>query len=284
MAKHEKFEGKTALITGAADGIGAALAEALVAAGARVFASDIDSKKLAQTAARIGAESGPCDVTDERAVSELVDHVWDTMGGLDLLCANAGVMVPGSILETSRADADYIFGVNLWGVVNACRPFARRLRESGRTGTFLLTGSEHSLSNPAYLRGAPLHLYNLTKHGVLSIGESLRAELGPEGHAVSVLCPGPVESGLAQNSGAQRPSRFGDQGDLDFSRVGRETLESLGSLYITAPAAAEIALSGLRAGAFLIPTHAFQKEDVEARYQETLAGFALLGDRSTASS
>lgn len=276
MPQEVDFEGKAALITGAADGIGAALAEALVAAGARVFASDVDAEKLSKTAARIGAASAPCDVSDAEAVAELVDQAWQACGGLDLLCANAGVLVPGSILETSREDADYIFGVNLWGVVHSCRPFARKLRASGRKGTFLLTGSEHSLSNPGYLRGAPLHLYNLTKHAVLSIGESLRAELGPEGHQVSVLCPGPVESGLSQNSEAQRPPRFGAQRTPDFSRVDPKVLETLGSRYMSAAEAAQIALNGLRAGSFLIPTHLFQKDDVDARYQDALAGFGLL--------
>lgn len=276
MNKIDRFEGKTALITGAADGIGAALAEALIGAGARVFASDIDAEKLKQTAARIGAESAPCDVSDEAAVAELVERAWFEIGPIDLLCANAGVIVPGSILQASREDAEYIFGVNVWGIVHACKPYARKLRESGRPGYFLLTGSEHSLSNPSYLREAPLHLYNMTKHAVLSIGESLRAELGPEGIGVSVLCPGPVESGLAGNSEAQRPRRYGPQAALDFSKVDPSALEDLGSLYISAADAARIALNGIRAGAFLIPTHAFEKEDVDARYAEAVAGFELL--------
>ncbi len=276
MTKIESFEGKTALITGAADGIGAALAEALTEAGARVFASDINAAKLKETASRIGAESAPCDVSDEAAVAELVDRAWSEIGPIDLLCANAGVIVPGSILEASREDAEYIFGVNVWGVVNACKPFARKLRESGRAGYFLLTGSEHSLSNPSYLRAAPLHLYNMTKHAVLSIGESLRAELGPEGIGVSVLCPGPVESGLTKNSETHRPTRYGAQRDVDFSRVDPSALENLGSLYISAADAARIALNGIRAGAFLIPTHAFEKDDVDARYAEAVAGFELL--------
>jgi len=280
MTTIEDFQGKTALITGAADGIGAALAEALVQAGARVFASDIDAEKLKRTAARIGAESAPCDVSDEAAVAELVDRAWSEMGPIDLLCANAGVLVPGSILDVRREDAEYIFGVNVWGVVNACRPFARKLRESGRSGYILLTGSEHSLSNPSYLRAAPLHLYNMTKHAVLSIGESLRAELGPEGVGVSVLCPGPVESGLAENSGTLRPARYGAQAEVDFSKVDPSALENLGSLYISAADAAQIALNGIRAGAFLIPTHAFEKDDVDARYAEAIAGFALLDCRT----
>lgn len=276
MAGIEDFRGKTALLTGAADGIGAALAEALVEAGARVFLCDIDAEKCEKTAARIGADWAAADVSDESAMAQVVDRAWTVLDGIDLLCANAGVIVPGSLLRASREDADFIFGVNIWGVVHACKPFAQKLLESGRTGTFLLTGSEHSLSNPAYLRGAPLHLYNMTKHAVLSIGESLRAELGPAGHGVSVLCPGPVVSGLAENSESGRPARFGEQPALDFGSVDESTLAGLGELYMPASRAAEIALAGLRAGVFVIPTHAFQREDVDARYRETVAGFALL--------
>jgi NAD(P)-dependent dehydrogenase (short-subunit alcohol dehydrogenase family) len=276
VAGIESFEGKSALITGAADGIGAALAEALIEAGARVFASDINAEKLKETATRIGAEYAPCDVSDEAAVAELVERAWAEIGPLDLLCANAGVIVPGSILDASQADAEYIFGVNVWGVVNACKPFAKKLRASGRSGYFLLTGSEHSLSNPSYLREAPLHLYNMTKHAVLSIGEALRAELGPEGSGVSVLCPGPVESGLAENSEAQRPLQFGAQAEVDFSKVDPATLKGLGSIYMSAADAAKIALNGIRAGSFLIPTHAFEKDDVDARYADAVAGFELL--------
>jgi NAD(P)-dependent dehydrogenase (short-subunit alcohol dehydrogenase family) len=276
MTEIDDFKGRSALVTGAADGIGAALSEALIRAGARVFASDIDEDKLKATATRIGAGYARCDVSDEGAVVQLVDQAWSEIGPIDLLCANAGVIVPGSILDVSRADAEYIFGVNVWGIVNACKPFARKLRESGRGGNILLTGSEHSLSNPSYLRAAPLHLYNMTKHAVLSIGESLRAELGPEGVGISVLCPGPVESGLTANSEKQRPAQFGRQADVDFSKVDPSAIENLGSLYMSAERAAEIALAGIRAGVFIIPTHAFEKDDVDARYAETIAGFELL--------
>ncbi|MBJ18247.1 MAG: SDR family oxidoreductase [bacterium] len=276
MTRIDDFEGKTALITGAADGIGAALAEALTRAGAHVLASDIDVEKLKETSARIGCDWALCDVSDEGAVAELVDRAWSEIGPIDLVCANAGVIVPGSILDVSREDIDFIFGVNVWGIVNICRPYIRKLRETDRGGYALLTGSEHSLSNPAYLRGAPLHLYNMTKHAVLSIGESLRAEFGSEGLGVSVLCPGPVESGLSVNSEAHRPLRYGAQGEIDFSKVDPDAISGLGTLYMSAARAAEIALHGVRVEAFVIPTHAFEKEDVDARYAETVAGFALL--------
>ena len=276
MAGIDDFEGETALITGAADGIGAALAEALKAAGAKVFLSDIHEEKLKATAERLGCPSAICDVTDADAVEAVVERAWSELGSVDLLCANAGVALFGSILEIPREEFDFCFGVNVHGVINAVRPQARKLRESGRQGTFLLTGSEHSPSLPIYLRPVPMHVYTMTKHSVLAIAEGLRAELGPEGHGVSVLCPGPVTSGLAENSTAARPDELGDPPPLDFSKVDQKAGEELMTAYISAETAAATALRGIRAGAFVIPTHAFQKDDVDARYQETVAGFDLI--------
>ena len=103
MKKIEDYRGKAALVTGAADGIGAALVERLAAAGARVFASDIDAAKLDAMAARIGVEYAICDVSDEDAVEHLFDRAWSALGPIDLVCANAGVIVPGSLLEKSSA-------------------------------------------------------------------------------------------------------------------------------------------------------------------------------------
>jgi NAD(P)-dependent dehydrogenase (short-subunit alcohol dehydrogenase family) len=270
------FRGKAALVTGVADGIGLALAEPLSRAGARVFLSDIAEAKLSQQAARIGAPAAPCDVSDAAAVDRLVDRAWAEIGPIDLLCANAGVLVTGSILDASQRDIDWIFSVNVWGIVNACRPFVRRLRDGRRGGHILMTGSEHSLSSPRYLRSVPLHLYNMTKHAVLSLGESLRAELALERVGVSVLCPGPVASGLAQNSGTYRPARFGGPTQVEIGGIDPAEAAKLATLTMPAARAAEIALVGIQAGAFVIPTHRFEKDDVDARHREIEAGFALL--------
>lgn len=272
----DDFDGKTVLITGGADGIGAALAEAFQAEGAKVFVSDIQEGKLKATAERLGCPGAVCDVADADAVEEVVEQAWNELGSVDLVCANAGVALFGSILEIPREEFDFCFGVNVHGVVHTVRAQARKLRETGRTGTFLLTGSEHSLSLPAYLRPLPMHVYTMTKHSVLAIGEGLRAELGPEGHGVSVLCPGPVTSGLAENSTSARPDSLGDPPNLDMSKMDPEAIEALMTAYISSEKAAAIALRGLRAGAFVIPTHAFQKDDVDARYQEMVAGFDLI--------
>jgi len=276
MQRLDDLRGKGALVTGAADGIGLALAEALARAGARVFMSDVAAEKLAAAAARIGARSAPCDVSDEPAVARLVERAWSEGGPIDLLSANAGVLVTGSVLEASREEIEWIFGVNVWGIVHACRPFVRKLREHRRGGHILMTGSEHSLSSPRLLRSLPLHLYNMTKHAVLSLGESLRAELGPEGVGVSVLCPGPVASGLAANSAAQRPARFGGPTKPEVPAIGAAEARELAALTLPAARAAEIALRGLAAGAFVIPTHRIERDDVDARYRELAQGFELL--------
>ena len=94
------------------------------------------------------------------------------------------------------------------------------------------------------------------------------------------MCPGPVVTGLLENSGSNRPARFGGPTQLEVAGI--EDLDeaeatNLASLYMPASRAAEIALHGVKAGAFVIPTHPFEKDDVDARYREIAAGFDLLG-------
>lgn len=274
--KLEGLEDKHVLITGAADGIGLALAEACLAAGAHVFLSDIAEEKLIEVARRLDAPCAPCDVSDAAATVNLVERAWSELGSIDLLCANAGVFTPGSLLNASQQDIDWIFGVNVWGILNATRPFVEKLRASGQSGHVLMTGSEHSLSNPSYLRSVPCHLYNMTKHSVLSMADSLRAELEPEGIGISVLCPGPIISGLTDNSGAGRPDRFGGPMEIEMASISEEQVKQLSTLYRPASHAAEMAIEGLRRGLFVIPTHAFIEQDAAERYQDIVRGFGIL--------
>lgn len=276
MLDFERLDDKAVLITGAADGIGLAMAEAFSAGGARVFLADIAQEKLAEQAKRLGAASAPCDVTDRAAVESMVERAWREIGPIDLLCANAGVIDPGPLLEASREAIDFQFGVNVWGVLDTVRAFVAKLREAGRAGHLVLTGSEHSLSNPPYLSGAPCAVYNMTKHAVLAMGDQLRGELAEDRIGVSVLCPGPIVSGLGDNSAAYRPERFGEGGPIDLSGVTKEQMETIVSLYRPASHAADCVLAGLRRGAFVIPTHAHEKEDATGRFREIERGFEIL--------
>jgi NAD(P)-dependent dehydrogenase (short-subunit alcohol dehydrogenase family) len=279
MTAIDHFEEKRILITGAADGIGLALAKAFARAGARVFLCDIAAEKLAKAGAALAAPFAQCDVTDAAAVARVVDQAWQEIGPLDLVCANAGVFKAGSILDADPNDIAYQFDVNVWGMLNTLRPAVRRLREAGRGGHLLVTGSENSLSTPSYLRKLPAHVYNMTKHAVLSMADGLRTELAASGIGISVLCPGPVVSGLAENSGAFRPARYGGAAEFAMpvgEALGEEEIAKLVGLYMPAERAAEIALAGLRRGLFVIPTHPHELEDATLRFREIEQGFESL--------
>jgi NAD(P)-dependent dehydrogenase (short-subunit alcohol dehydrogenase family) len=218
-------------------------------------------------------------VTDREQAERTVEQAWQEIGPLDLLCSNAGVFVPGPLIEASAKDIEFQFDVNVWGGLNVCRPFVRRLREAGRPGHILMTGSEHSLSTPSYLRPLPIRVYNMTKHCVLAMADCLRAELEPDGIGVSVLCPGPVASGLADNTSAFRPARYaaeeGAQGEATnlLDGVDDELMKKVQGYYQSAPQAVATAINGLRKGLFVIPTHAYILEDATERFREIERGF-----------
>jgi len=276
-----KLDDKRVLVTGAADGIGAGLARTFREGGARVFLCDVAEAKLRETATALDAPFAACDVTNATALARVVERAWRELGGLDLVCANAGVVVQGPILEVPREALDWIFEVNVWGCLNACRPFVRLLREHRRPGHILLTGSEVSLSNPRLVHDMQLTPYVMTKHAVLALAEGLRAELGAEGVGVSVLCPGPVATNLAESSRALRPASTGDGAARPAPRaptaaIPAEILQELATLSRTADQVAATALAGLRRGLFVIPTHPHIADDVARRAAEIHAGLAAL--------
>jgi NAD(P)-dependent dehydrogenase (short-subunit alcohol dehydrogenase family) len=277
MSDFEKLADKGVLITGGADGIGRALAGVFQSGGARVFIADIAEARLAETASALGCASAVADVTDTGAMEALVDQAWGEVGPLDLLCANAGVVRPGSLLDASREDIDWHFDVNVWGVLNVCRPFVRRLRAERRPGHVLMTGSEVSLSNPAYIHEAQVHVYNMSKHAVLSMADVLRSELAPEGIGVHVLCPGPVSTSLAESSAASRAIRLGGEGEGEVVRpeFDEEKAALMESMLRSPDQIAATALAGLRDGLFVIPTHPHIESDARARFMEIERGFPV---------
>lgn len=266
-----KLDDKRVFVTGAADGIGAALARAFRDRGARVFLCDIAEERLRETAHALDAPGVACDVRNPTALARVVERAWRELGGIDLVCANAGVVAQGPILETAREELDWIFDINVWGCLNTCRPFVRLLRESRRSGHILMTGSEASLSYPRLIHDMQLTAYLMTKHSVLALADGLRADLRGEGIGVSVLCPGPVATSLSQNSSALRPAQAGATA---AGGLLPEAMERLAALSRTPDQVAAAALEGLRRGLFLIPTHAHIEADVAERFREIDAGFA----------
>jgi NAD(P)-dependent dehydrogenase (short-subunit alcohol dehydrogenase family) len=276
-----KLDDKRVFVTGAADGIGAALARAFRAAGARVFLCDVAEERLRETAHAQDAPFAACDVRNATSLARVVERAWRDLGGIDLVCANAGVVSQGPILETSREELDWIFDINVHGVLNACRPFVRLLREQRRPGRILITGSEPSLSYPRLIHDMKLTAYVMTKHAVLALADGLRADLAADGIGVSVLCPGPVATNLSQSSSALKPATPGASKPTGAAAppsagLSPEIQAKLGALSLGPDAIAARALEGLRRGLFVIPTHPHIADDFEQRAAEVRAGFAAL--------
>lgn len=265
-------------VTGGASGLGQSLGRAFAAAGATVFLADINADQLRAASSNIAAETGGrcetivCDVADAASVDAAVETAWAVTGGLDLAVANAGVVQAGSVLDFTPAQLDWVFGVNVWGVLHVARSYITRARQAGRPGQLLISGSEHSLSNPALSRDHLVHPYTISKHAVFAVADLLQAELRDDPIDVSILCPHAFTSGISQNSAALRPA------DITHS-TGRsaaptaEARAAMDAIRSTATDVADIAIRGLQRGLFVIPTHPAMRADVEHRYDQIHAGF-----------
>jgi len=194
----ERLEGRVAVVTGAASGIGLALAEQLAAAGVRVVMTDLDAEAVSDAASRVRARGGEVDavqldVRDPDAVEGAGRHAVERYGALHLAVNNAGVVNRGYSWELSLDDWHRVLDVNLWGVIYGVRSFVPRILECGEEGHIV-----NVASMAAVLPQDRLGPYTVAKHGVLGLSDVLRAELGASGSpiGVSVVFPGRVRTGM----------------------------------------------------------------------------------------
>ncbi len=184
----DAFAGKVVVVTGAASGIGAALAGRLVSAGARVVAADADEKGLA--ALPRGVVASRLDVTDGVAVGELIEKTAADHGRLDYVFNNAGIFASGPFETMSDSAWQQVVDVNLWGVIHGTRAAYAIMRQQGH-GHIVNTASSAGVMPVA--RSAA---YAATKHGVVGLSTSLRSEAAAHGVRVSVAVPGLVDTGI----------------------------------------------------------------------------------------
>ena len=183
----ESFQGKVAVITGAASGIGRALAQRCVQEGMKVVLADIE-----EGATVLGVRT---DVAQAAEVAALAQRTLESFGAVHLLFNNAGVAAGGPLWEMSLQDWEWVLGVNLWGVVHGIRTFVPLLLQQGSEAHIVNTASIAGLvSTPG------LGVYNVTKHSVVTLSETLYQELQQTGAPVhvSVLCPGWVNTRIHQ--------------------------------------------------------------------------------------
>ncbi len=253
----DTIEGKVAVVTGAASGIGWALARRFAAGGASVVLADVEEGALKGAADDLAASGAqvlavPTDVRDGDAVDALRDATLDRFGAAHIVCNNAGVAVGGRTWEHTVADWEWILGVNLWGVVHGVRAFTPVLLEQGE-GHIVNTASMAGLLSPPFMSA-----YNATKHAVVALSESLHGELAMEGSAVgvSVVCPGWVKTKINE-SDRNRPASDGEGvlGDAEAQAGFRQIVAGLIAGGIEADDVADMVLDAVLARRFYVLTH-----------------------------
>jgi NAD(P)-dependent dehydrogenase (short-subunit alcohol dehydrogenase family) len=232
-----------AVITGAGSGIGQAFAIELARRGGRVVCSDIDETAARATVEAIVSDDGEalatrCDVSQLEDVVQLAKVAQDWFGGPPtLVINNAGVGAGGTpIGETDIDDWNWLLGINLWGPIHGCHVFAPILKEAAYSGQ--LGGIINVASAAAFSAAPGMAAYNVSKAGVLSLSETLAAELSGTGVGVTVLCPtfvktNIVDSGRITDKSTQMADRLMRWTGFLPQRVARTCLDTLdrGGLY-----------------------------------------------------
>ena len=213
----EEFAGKVAVVTGAASGIGRALSQRLAALDMSVVMADVEGGALEEAAGALAAAGHAVlpvqtDVSQADSVSALAEQAVEAFGTVHVLCNNAGVFAAGLSWEAPQSDYDWVFGVNVWGVVHGLRSFVPLMLAHGDEAHIVNTASMAAVTTAPFT--AP---YFMSKAAVFSLSESLYGEMQARGSAigVSVLCPELVDTAIARSE-RNRPEhlkRKADEGE-----------------------------------------------------------------------
>jgi NAD(P)-dependent dehydrogenase (short-subunit alcohol dehydrogenase family) len=272
----KEFKGKVAVVTGAASGIGRAMAERFAAEGMKVVLADIETGVLAQTEAEMKAAGAAVlavrtDVSSASDVQALAGRTIDAFGAVHILCNNAGVPpVVGPSWELTEADWQWVLGVNLWGVIHGIRAFVPIMLKQGSEGHIVNTASIAGLLSAPWAA-----TYDVAKHGVVTLSESLHGELALTGSKVkvSVLCPAWVKTQL-MDGGRNRPTALRDKSRPESAVPQASVMEQAFRQFVatgTEPAGiAEMVLEAIRQQRFYVLPHPQWKEQIRARMENIL--------------
>jgi NAD(P)-dependent dehydrogenase (short-subunit alcohol dehydrogenase family) len=205
------ISGKTAIVTGAASGIGLGIATALAEAGANVVMADIQKAAVEAAAHALSGTNKrvmpvPLDVTQERSVIDALAEAERNFGKLHIVCNNAGVPMHGTrLVDVPRGDWEFVIAVNIWGIIHGIRHFLPAILKHGEEGHIVNTASVAGFQNR---RGTDQGPYSMSKYAALSLSEALEHELEGTNVGVSVLCPGPINTNIARGA-RNRPDHLG---------------------------------------------------------------------------
>jgi NAD(P)-dependent dehydrogenase (short-subunit alcohol dehydrogenase family) len=263
------FAGRTAFVTGGANGIGMGLVHALLEQGCNVAMADIRPESIERALKSLPGRNVmgvQVDVSSREAVVKAADDVEARFGPVSLLFNNAGINLFQTIEESSNDDWDWVMGVNLNGAINGIMTFAPRMVAAAKGGYIVNTASM-----AAFLAAGKPGIYNTTKFAVRGMSESLRASLAPHNIGVSVLCPGLVKSYIYA-SDAIRPDRLkAGAKPVDHGNV--ERLAAIHEFGMEPKVIAARVLEAMREDRFHIFTHPEFKEELREMFDEILADF-----------
>lgn len=223
------LSGRAALVTGAADGIGRAVATRFVAEGAAVLFADRREQALHTAVDAVAGEGRRVamvgDVTDERACDAMAAACVEHFGALDVAVVNAGILRLAPVTDLSAADFRAVVDVNLTGAFLTLRACARVMRAAGRGGRIIVSSSLFGVRS-----GATNAAYSASKFGVIGLVEAAAADLASDGILVNAVCPGQVDTTMLRDVARQRAAARGVAADVVLGELaGRIPLGRLGT-------------------------------------------------------
>ena len=267
------LQGKVAVITGGASGLGRAMADRFAREGMSIVLADVEPNALAKAEAEMKAAGAKVigvrtDVSKATEVEALAQKTLAAFGAVHLLANNAGVAEGGSVWDNTVADWEWVLGVNVWGVIHGVRVFTPIMLKQGSEGHIVNTASVAGLISPP-----GMGIYCVSKHAVVTLTECLHHDLAQKAAKLkcSVLCPAYVPTGIA-DSGRNRPAdlketRHRTAADLALDASLKKAVQS-GKL--SAADVAQKVYEAVRDERFYILTHPKIKPSIQWRMEDIL--------------
>jgi NAD(P)-dependent dehydrogenase (short-subunit alcohol dehydrogenase family) len=262
------IEGKTAFITGGANGAGLGMAKVFLKNGAKVVIADIRQDSLDRAMEQFGNNSNihaiRLDVTDRAAFARAADETERVFGKVHLVCNNAGINLFVPIEDCTYNDWDWVMGVNFGGVVNGVQTFIPRIRKHGEGGHIVNTASM-----AAFLPSSLAGIYTAAKFGVRGLSEALRFSLYQYNIGVSVFCPGLINSRIFESE-KMRPSQFESAENTAKNQQMMDRLPEVHQMGMDPEEVGEKVLAGIRRNDLYIFSHPEFKEELREIFDEAL--------------
>jgi NAD(P)-dependent dehydrogenase (short-subunit alcohol dehydrogenase family) len=268
----ETLNGKGAVVTGGASGIGLATARVLGGRGARLVLADVEQDALDAAVEGLRSEGIEahgviCDVRSLDQVSAMADAAFDALGAVHIVFNNAGIAVGGPVLEMTHEDWRWTIDVDLWGPIHGVEAFLPRLVEQGEGGHVLFTASFAGL-----VPNRGLGPYCVAKYGVVALAEVLWRELREHQIGVSVLCPMRVGTNIG-HSERNRTDEYGGPSERALVADQDESNEELAGRVLEVTGVAELTVDAILANRLYVLPHEESRRSIRRRFDRIDATF-----------